>query len=177
MKRAEVIIGKAYYMNESANWRDKSYSVYDSYFQTAQRQQFRKVIILETQLKTEYEKSYKTREVLIQNYEGKSKWINLSHIRCEWPKAVRVLTDEYRKRERYDDRGRRYREHLNRKQVREQYNPALKLFVDNIKELTNQNVYTHGNISGGLNLEVLKTINEALSLLKTQKPQLTAVAS
>jgi hypothetical protein len=178
MKRAELIIGKTYFMSESANWRDK-HSGGNSHYQTAQRNRWRKVTIIETQLKTEHQKMYRTRDVLIQNYEGVEKWVSLNHIRCEWAYAIGLMTQDHRRR--YDSpdegRGAKYRRHLERKIDREQYKPALKQMLDTINELTGESVWSHNRIESGFSIEQIKTINEALSLLKTQKPALLAVAS
>ena len=133
--------------------------------------------IVETQLKTEYDKQRRTRDVLVRNSQGVERWVALNHIRCDWIEAVKVLTDDLRQRKGYNDRGNQYARHLARKVEREQYKPALKLFEDTIEELSGKYLATYDRIEGGLSLEQLKIINEALSLLKTQRPQLTAVAS
>jgi hypothetical protein len=177
MKRAELIIGKTYYVNKTNDWRSNHYSITKSYATTAERLKRYKVTIVETQLKTEYDKQCRTREVYARNSEGREMWIALSHIRCEWIEAVKILTDDLRQRIGYDDRANKYARHLARKVEREQYKPALKLFEDTIEELSGKYLSTYDRIEGGLSLEQLKIINEALSLLKTQKPQLTAVAS
>ena len=95
MKRAELIIGKSYYMHESANWRDKVYAD-NSYAKTADIHRRRKVVIVETQLKTEQEKKYRNRDVLIQNSNGDQKWVALNHIRIEWIEAVSLITKDWR---------------------------------------------------------------------------------
>lgn len=177
MKRAELIIGKNYYINKANDWQDNHYSVTKSYAKTAQGIYNHKVTVVETQLKTEYDKQRRTRDVLIRNHQGKEIWVALNHIRCEWVEAVKILTDDRRKRTGYDDRANKYARHLARKVEREQYKPALKLFEDTIEELSGKYLSTYDRIEGGLSLEQLKIINEALSLLKTQRPQLTAVAS
>jgi hypothetical protein len=176
MKRAELIIGKAYYTNESANWRDKAYAK-QSYAETGKIINRRKVIVIETQLKTEYERKYQSREVLIQNSQGEQKWVALNHIRCTWVEAVKILSDDQRRRLGYDDRDNKYARHLARKVQREQYNPAYKAMVNTLNELTGDGIYGWDKMENGFSLEQLKTINEALSLLKTQRPTLTAVAS
>ena len=96
MKRAELIIGKAYYMNKSTNWRENHYGG-TSYAGTAKSISYRKVIIIETQLKTEAEKLWRTRDVLIQDDKGKQGWVPLNHIRTTWAEAVKILTDDRRR--------------------------------------------------------------------------------
>jgi hypothetical protein len=174
VKRAELIISKAYFMSESANWRDK-HSGSDSYFKTAQQNRWRKVIIVETQLKTEQEKNYKTRDVLIQNYEGKQKWVALNHIRTQWADAIGLMTQDYRRRYRSADEGRgmKYQRHLDRKIQKEQREPAIKTLCQEIERVTGEHVWSHDTI-GGLELKTIQILNQALSVIKTE---LTAVAS
>jgi hypothetical protein len=174
VKRAELIIGKTYFMSESANWRDK-HSGADSYFKTAERNRWRKVTIVETQLKTEQEKKYKTRDVLIQNYEGKQKWVALNHIRTEWAYAIGLMTQDYRNRYRSADEGRgyRYQRHLDRKIQKEQREPAIKALCQEIERVTGEHVWS-GDSIGGLELKTIQILNQALSVIKTE---LTAVAS
>lgn len=178
MKRAELIIGQTYFMSESANWRDK-HSGGESYFKTATRNRWRKVIIVETQLKTGYEKDHRTREVYVKDYEGREKWVPLNHIRTDWAHAICLMTQDHRRRYCSPDggRGQKYAQHLLRKHDREQYKPALKQMLETIKELTGKGVWGWDRIESGFTLEQIQTMNEALTLLKTQKPTLTAVAS
>lgn len=174
MKRAELIIGKTYFMSESANWRDKHYGS-ESYFTTAQRNRWRKVVIMETQLKTEYEKSYRTRDVLIQDYEGKEKWVALNHIRANWGYAIALLTQDYRRQYRSPDGGRgvRYARHLARKQQKEQFDPAIKILCQEIERVTGEHIWRGDKIES-LELKTIQTLTQALSVIKTE---LTAVAS
>ena len=172
MKRAELIIGKTYYMHESANWRDKHY-VEESYAKNAERLKFYKVTVIETQLKTDYDKSYRTRDVLIQNHKGDQKWVALNHIRCEWIQAVKVLTDDRRQRRSYDDRAIRYSRHLARKFEREQLKPAIKNLCEEIERVTGERVWSGDKIES-LELKTLLTLTQALSFIKTD---LQAVAS
>jgi hypothetical protein len=174
MKRAELIIGKTYFMSESANWRDK-HSGAESYFKTAQRNRWRKVTIIETQLKTEHEKKYRTRDVLIQNYEGKEKWVSLNHIRNDWQYAIAQMTADYRRRYYSPDggRGSKYARHLERKIQKEQREPAIKALCQEIERVTGEHVWSHDTI-GGLELKTIQILNQALSVIKTE---LTAVAS
>jgi hypothetical protein len=172
MKRAELIIGKTYYMNESANWRDKHY-VEDSYAKTAERLKFYKVTVVETQLKTDYEKSRRTRDVLIQNHKGDQKWVALNHIRCTFIEAVKVTTDDRRQRRSYDDRANRYARHMARKFEREQLKPAIKNLCEEIERVTGERVWSGDKIES-LELKTLLTLTQALSFIKTD---LQAVAS
>jgi hypothetical protein len=177
VKRAELIIGKAYYINTEAGWRNRSYIGNKSYYETANRNKNNKVTIVETQLKTEYDRSRRTREVMVRYESGKEQWVPLNHIRCTWKDAVRIKTEDCRIYYFQDNRAHKYSQHLARKVQREQYNPAYKAMVEGIKELTGDGVYGWDKIENGFSLEQLKVINEALSLLKTQKPVLMAVAS
>ena len=173
MKRAELIIGKTYFMSESANWRDK-YSGSESYFRTAQRNKWRKVIIIETQLKTEYEKKYRTRNVLIQDYEGKEKWVALNHIRADWQYAIAQMTTDHRRQYASADEGRglKHQRHIDRKHQKEQREPALKALRQEIERLTGEAIYTHDTI-GGLEFKTIQILNDILSGIKTE---LSAVA-
>ena len=169
MKRAELIIGKTYYKSDSSNWRD-NWRAGTSYHKTAMENKYRKVTIVETQLKTEYEKEWRTRDVLIRNHEGKEIWVPLTHIRCEWSTAIQLLTTDYRTRISYrDDRGQKYAEHLRRKHSREVYTPALKLFMSTLEQMTDERVWGHDRIEHGFSIEQLNLMNQALSLLKTEK--------
>jgi hypothetical protein len=171
MKRAELIIGKSYYMHESANWRDKVYAD-NSYAKTADIHRRRKVIIVETQLKTEPEKMFRNRDVLIQNSKGEQKWVPLNHIRIEWIEAVSLITKDWRNA-RYDDRGRKYERHLQRKFEREQFVPALKTMLEEIERVTGEKVYSWDKMES-LEYETIKKLTQALSFIKTD---LQAVAS
>ena len=166
MKRAELIIGKAYYINESANWRDKHY-VEESYAKTAERIKGYKVTIIETQLKTDYEKSRRTRDVLIQNYRGEQKWVALSHLRCTFIEAVKILTDDRRQLKGYNDRGNQYARHLARKFEREQFAPALKNMLEEMQRVTGEKVYSWDKMES-LDIKTIQIITQALSGIKTE---------
>jgi hypothetical protein len=173
MKRAELIIGKTYFMSESANWRDK-HSGSDSYFNTAKSNRWRKVTIVETQLKTEHEKKYRTRDVLIQNHKGDQKWVALNHIRAEWQYAIAQMTTDHRRTYATPDEGRglRYQRHLDRKHQKEQREPAIKALCKEIERVTGEHVWSHDSI-GGLEFKTLEILNQILSGIKTE---LSAVA-
>jgi hypothetical protein len=173
VKRAELIIGKAYYMNTTANWRDDHYSLSQSYAKTGEGLKRYRVTVVETQLKTEQEKNWKTRDVLIQNENGKQMWVPLNHIRCEWIQAVKILTDDRRSRHSYDDPANRYARHLARKFEREQLTPAIKTLCQEIQRVTGEQVYSWEKIES-LDIKTIKTLTQALSVIKTE---LTAVAS
>ena len=175
MKRAELIIGKAYYMNKTTDWTNSHYSVSQSYAKTAESVSRYKVIIVETQLKTEYEKEWHTRDVLIQNSEGKQKWVPLNWIRSTWIEAVRELTENTRQRHRnsYSDRGNQYSRHMARKFEREQLKPAIKNLCDEIERVTGERTWAGDKIEN-LELKTLLTLTQALSFIKTD---LQAVAS
>lgn len=173
MKRAELIIGKAYYMNSTANWRDDHYSLSQSYAKTGEGLKRYKVTVVETQLKTDYDKSFRNRDVLIQNSNGDQKWVALNHLRCEWIQAVKLLTDDRRMRKGYDDPANRYSRHLARKFEREQLRPAIKNLCEEIERVTGEHVWSGDKIEN-LELKTIKTLIQALSVIKTE---LTAVAS
>jgi hypothetical protein len=173
MKRAELIIGKSYYMNKSTNWRGDHYNLSKSYPKTAEGIKRYKVTIVETQLKTEYDKSYRTRDVLIQNADGKEKWVPLNWIRCTFIEAVRVMTDDRRQRSGYDDPANRYARHMARKIQKEQMEPAIKALCEEIERVTGERVWRGDKIET-LELKTLLTLTKALSVIKTE---LTAVAS
>lgn len=166
MKRAELIIGKSYYMHESANWRDKVYAD-NSYAKTADIHKRRKVVIVETQLKTEQEKKYRNRDVLIQNSNGDQKWVVLNHIRIEWIEAVSLITKDWRNARGYDDRARKYARHLQRKFEREQFAPALKTMLTEIERVTGEKVYSWDKMES-LNINTIKILTQALSGIKTE---------
>jgi hypothetical protein len=175
MKRAELIIGKAYYVNESANWREKHYAD-ESYAKTAKGLKFYRVTIVETQLKTDFEKARRTRDVLILNSRNEEKWVALSHIRCEWVEAVKILTEDRRSRTSYDDRGLKYARHLARKQEREVYRPAYAKMIEALKEIEGGYVSGYDRVENAFSIQQINAIVEGLSLLKTQQPQLQSIA-
>jgi hypothetical protein len=159
-------------MHESANWRDKVYAD-NSYAKTADIHKRRKVVIIETQLKTEQEKKYRNRDVLIQNSNGDQKWVALNHIRIEWIEAVSLITKDWRQRNGWNDPANRYARHLQRKFAREQFTPALKTMLEEIERVTGEKVYSWDKMES-LEYETIKKLTQALSFIKTE---LTAVAS
>jgi hypothetical protein len=172
MKRAELIIGKSYYMNKTNNWKDDHYSLSKSYPKTAEGIKRYKITIVETQLKTQAEQVYRTRDVLIQNSEGKEKWVPLNWIRCPFIEAVKILTDDRRQRSGYDDPANRYARHMARKIQKEQREPAIKALCQEIERVTGEHVWSGDRIET-LELNTLLTLTKALSVIKTE---LTAVA-
>lgn len=166
MKRAELIIGKTYYINESANWRDKHY-VEESYAKTAERIKGYKVTVIETQLKTDYEKSRRTRDVLIQDYQGKEKWVSLSHLRCTFIEAVKILTDDRRQSRGYSDRGNQYARHLARKFQREQFAPALNTLMTEMERVTGEKIYSWEKFES-LDIKTIQILTQAISGIKTE---------
>jgi len=174
MKRSELIIGSAYYKSKHNDWEGEVYGRYPNITQLAIRNRSKKVIVIETQLKTEYDRKYRTRDVLVRNIDGKEMWVPLSHLRGSFDSCIKTLF-EWKKE--IDPRTSNYEKHLARKVLREQYNPAYKAMINNLNELTGDGLYGWDRIENGFSLEQLQTINEALALLKTQKPALVAVAS
>jgi hypothetical protein len=175
VKRAELIIGKSYYMNKTTDWTNSHYGLSTSYAKTAENLKRYKVIIVETQLKTEYDKEWRTRDVLIQTEGGNLKWVPLNWIRCDWIEAVKELTDNIRQRERnsWSDRGNQYARHMARKFEREQLKPAIKNLCQEIERVTGEHTYGGDRIEN-LELKTLLTLTQALSFIKTD---LQAVAS
>ena len=173
MKRAELIIGNTYYMNKKNDWRSDHYNLSKSYPKTAEGIKRYKITIVETQLKTEYDKQYRTRDVLIQNADGKEKWVPLNWIRCAFIDAVKIMTDDRRQRSGYDDPANRYARHMARKIQKEQIEPAIKALCEEIERVTGEHVWRGDKIET-LELKTLLTLTKALSVIKTE---LTAVAS
>jgi hypothetical protein len=175
MKRAELIIGKAYYMNKTTDWTNSHYGISSSYAKTADHIKRYKITVVETQLKTEHEKEWRTRDVLIQTEGGNLKWVPLNWIRCDWIHAVKGLTDNYRERSRnsYSDPANRYSRHMARKFEREQLKPAIKNLCEEIERVTGEHTYGGDKIEN-LELKTLLTLTQALSFIKTD---LQAVAS
>jgi len=175
VKRAELIIGKAYYISTEAGWRNKTYRGNKTYFETAKNNKQNKVTIIETQLKTEYDRTYRNRDVFVR-YEnsGNERWVALNHIRCTWAEAVRLKTEDYRQAYCQDEREQKYRQHLARKVQREQYKPAVRelnaliaglLGRDNFSSHVDDHRWSHQNWS----LEAVQAVNEAIKAgLKTQ---------
>lgn len=128
MKRAELIIGKAYYLSSRTDWASGYNNGYrDSRLtnltQTANYYKGHKVVIVETQLKTDYDRKYRTREVLVRTPRGDEKWVPLAHLRGEFISCIKTHFDN---KGWIDDRDSKHRAHLRRKETREQYNPAVK---------------------------------------------------
>lgn len=177
MKRAELEIGKAYYLSQYNDWACNGRAIsgwkYNNLTECAIKNKNKKVIVLETQLKTDYERKYRTREVFIQRADGRTEWVSLTHLRGDFAFCIKSVF-EWRKIT--DDRDSKYKAHLQRKQQREVYKPTYKQMIDTLSELTGKGIYGWDRIEDGFSLEQLQTINEALSLLKTQKPNIQAVA-
>lgn len=174
MKRSELIIGSAYYKSKHNDWEGEVYGRYPNLTKLAISNRRHKVIVVETQLKTEYDRKYRTRDVLVRTIDDKEIWVPLAHLRGEFDSCIKTL---FQWKKETDPRGANYEKHLARKVLREQYNPAYKAMVSHLNELTGDGLYGWDRIENGFSLEQLKIINEALTLLKTQKPALMAVAS
>lgn len=136
MKRAELEIGKAYYFSTKANWNDAYISANTTLTQFAiSKAGFHKVVIKETQLKTQYEREYRTREVLVAYASGREEWIPLVHIRGEYLECVKQIYKRHHTSEAIKRAG-RYAQHLSRKREREVYKPAVKELDSLIRQLT-----------------------------------------
>lgn len=135
MKRAELVIGKGYYYSTKANWNDAYISADTTLTQFAIEKRRNKVIIKETQLKTQYERDYRTREVLVTYASGREEWVPLSHIRGEYIECVKQIYKRHHTSEGIKRAG-RYAQHLSRKREREVYKPAVKELDSLIRQLT-----------------------------------------
>ena len=173
MKRSELIIGSAYYKSKHNDWEGEVYGRYPNLTKLAISNRRHKVIVVETQLKTDYDRKYRTRDVLVRTIDDKEIWVPLSHLRGSFDSCIKTL---FQWKKEIDPRSANYEKHLARKVQREQYNPAYKAMINTLNELTGDGVYGWDKIENGFSLEQLKVINEALSLLKTQKPALKEVA-
>jgi len=164
MKRAELIIGKSYYYSKRTEWITEHYGITNSIPKTAERLKQYRVVVIETQLKTEYERNYHNRDVLIQKESGTQVWVPLNHLKIEWATAVKQLTEYHRERKGYDDPANRYARHLARKHEREKLRPALKEFYDLMEQVMDERVWDSTRLEH-LNYETIVKLN---SLLKTQ---------
>lgn len=135
MKRAELVIGKGYYYSTKANWNDAYISASTTLTQFAIEKRRAKVVIKETQLKTEYERRRKTREVLVTFANGREEWIPLVHIRGEFLDCIKRIYKNHHVSEATRRAG-RYAQHLSRKNEREVYQPAVKELDILIRQLT-----------------------------------------
>ena len=174
MKRSELIIGNAYYLSKYNDWEGKVYGRYPNLSKCAISNRSKKVILVETQLKTEYDRKYRTRDVLVRNIEGKEIWVPLAHLRGDFGSCIKTLF-EYKKE--IDNRDSKHRQHLERKHQREVYRPALKTMLTMLKEIEGGYISDYDRIESAFSIEQLNAIIEGLSLLKTEKPALVAVAS
>jgi hypothetical protein len=160
-------------MNKKNDWTSDHYNLSKSYPKTAEAIKHRKITIVETQLKTDYEKSFRNRDVLIQNSNGDQKWVPLNWIRCTFIEAVKTFTDDQRLQLGYNDPANRYARHMARKMQKEQVEPAIKALCQEIERVTGEYVYRSDKIET-LELNTLLTLTKALSCIKTD---LQAVAS
>lgn len=167
MKRAELIIGKAYYYSTEAGWRNYSSRGADTYCKTSQKRQENRVVVVETQLKTEFERKHMTREVKVRRFNGREEWVPLVNIRTTWSEAIRLLTQDYRSANPSDTRDQNYRKHLKRKFDREVFNPAYKQMINSLKDIAY--LYEWETIQKGLTIDHINAINAGLALLKTQE--------
>lgn len=135
MKRAELVIGRGYYYSTKANWNDAYISADMTLTQFAIGKRHNKVTIKETQLKTEYERSRKTRDVLVITASGREEWIPLVHIRGEFISCIKTIYKNHHV-SRATQRAGQYAQHLRRKHEREVYQPAVKELDLLIRELT-----------------------------------------
>ena len=164
MKRAELIPGKTYYVTSDNGWNNSTGYGYENLCQVAQKKKRYKVTVIRTYLQTDYEKQRKTREVLVKDSYGRDAWVSLAHIRGEFKEIVQVI---YESNKKTDPRGRRYAEHLRRKQEREVYRPALKTMLEELRKVSGGYVSEYDKL-GGLDLKAIQAITKALQ--ETNQP-------
>lgn len=175
MKRAELEIGKAYYIDTKADWSGKHlYRCHTTAQAALYLKQSHRVVIVETQLKTDYDRKYRQREVLVMRPNGRETWVALNHIRGEYASCIKTIC-QWSLFNEGNERARKYEQHLQRKRQREVYNPAYKAAMEALKEYGY--VSSYDRVEHAFKIEHLIAIAEGLALLKTQKPALTAVAS
>lgn len=137
MKRAELEIGKAYYLNTSTDWTGNIW-ISSSLKTPAQVALYIKasnlVRIKETQLLTDYNKRYHSREVLVTRANGREEWVSLNHIRGGFTECVKLICQRKIKSE-GAERASRYAKHLQRKETKEVIEPARKELVKLINGL------------------------------------------
>lgn len=112
MKKAELREGVKYYVNSSNRvWGGKSYH------QTAEfNSRNRFTVIFKDGKPDTYGNQVRVRSEMTQG----TKWAQLAHVRGEWASFIKDATDEKRRDvARWNDRGRKYQEHLERKAKRE----------------------------------------------------------
>ena len=123
------------------------------------------MIVKETQLKTEYDRKYRTNLVLVQLPSGREEWVKLSHLRGEFKVCVEQIFKRNYKSE-GEERGERYAKHLRQKQYREVYRPAVDKMLKEIRRVSGSYVSEYTKI-GEVSLSVAQVIAEALSKLET----------
>lgn len=168
MKRAELEIGKAYYSATKADWTG-------DYIPHAKRnnktqlaiylRKYHKVVVKETQLKTEYERTYRTNKVLVQLADGREEWIQLSHIRGEFKSCIGLIFEHTHENE-GQKRAEKHAKHLRQKYYREVYAPARNKMLQEMCRVSGNYVSEYDRV-GGLPLSVVQAINEALSKLES----------
>lgn len=171
MKRAELEVGKAYYLDTKADWSSKYlYRCHTTAQAALYLKPSHRVVIVETQLKTDYDRKYRQREVLVMKSNGQEKWIPLNHIRGEYASCIKTIC-QWSLFNEGTERARKYQKHLQRKQEREVYKPAYEAAMKALKEFGGY-VSSYDRVEHAFKIEHLIAIAEGLALLKTQKPEL-----
>lgn len=168
MKRAELEIGKAYYLSTKTDWSDGSvpYNKRNNKTQIAiYLGKYNKVIVKETQLKTEAERKYRTNQVLVQLPSGREEWVKLSHLRGEFKVCIDQIFKRNHKNE-GEERGERYAKHLRQKYFREVYRPAIDEMLKEMRRVSGSYISEYDKV-GSLPLSVAQVVTEALSKLET----------
>ena len=187
MKRAELIIGEAYFWSKKNDWNEGYRNGYrDSSLinltKVGIEHRRNKVVIVETQLKTQYDRNYHSRDVFVRYANGDEGWVSLAHIRGEFVSCIKTL---YKVKGWVDTRDSNHKQHQHRKVVREQYQPAVKELNALIRELTgNQRFNSYIDDFGYMNTYKnwnLETVQAVVNALKAGmesgiKTELSAVA-
>lgn len=160
MKLAEIQAGKNYLVYSREDWLRSAWG--ESYPKVAQqlkRNRWTPVVDENGNVRRDYKG-----RVVMTDGRGNTDYVMLKQIRAEWREGVALITNTNRaKRNRYNDAGIRYAEHLKRKAQREREQiekPIKDEFWQAMKEL-NPNVWSETKL-GNLPIEVMQTITTAL---------------
>lgn len=164
MKKAELKEGVRYYVDSSNRvWGGKSYH------QTAEfNSRNRFTIVFQNGQPETYENKVRVRSEATQG----TKWVQLAHVRGEWASFIKNATDEKRRDiARWNDRGRKYQEHLERKAKRERAErekgtrQAFAQIINGSDYLSDYKKVTE------IKFEVMQYIVEAVQAYEANNPQ------
>jgi hypothetical protein len=160
MKLAEIQAGKNYLVYSREDWLRAAWA--ESYPKVAEQLKRNRWTPV-TDENGNVRRDYKGRVVMTDG-RGNTDYVMLKQIRAEWREGVALITNTNRaKRNRYNDAGIRYAEHLKRKAQREREQiekPIKDEFWQAMKEL-NPNVWSETKL-GNLPIEVMQAIATAL---------------